>query len=225
MTAPPGRLQLARDRLVFAVLGAAAFGAVEAAHSVAMSHLALGMGWSLLLIGIGAGAAGVIGLGVGVASLALPGRPVGRARRAAGQPQGMEVAAQVTPHVPHEPAVHAVRERRQFLHLPLRFLIAVDGVHRVLASRLRVTAATYRRTSRGSGAVEASWRILASEAETFTAPGGFSPATSHRHGRRPRSRAGSGHDPVLIDAVGRDPPRHHHHRHPRPRVGRAAGHV
>lgn len=80
MTETPSRLQLTRDRVGFAVIGAAAFGAVEAAHSVAMSHLALGIGWSTTLIALGAAAAGVIGLGAGFVSLPLPGRPVGRAR-------------------------------------------------------------------------------------------------------------------------------------------------
>lgn len=83
MTETPGRFQLVRDRLAFAVLGAGAFGAMEGARSVAMSHLAMGMGWSLLLIAIGAGSASVIGVGAGLVSAALPGRPRGRARWAA----------------------------------------------------------------------------------------------------------------------------------------------
>ncbi len=83
MTDAPSRLQLARDRLTFAALGAAAFGAVEAARGLVASSLALGAGTQLTLAVVGAVSAAGIGLAAGLLLLPMPAQPRGRARWAA----------------------------------------------------------------------------------------------------------------------------------------------
>lgn len=166
MTPLPSRAELVRDSLVFAALGAAAFGFIDGARALGAGRLDVQPPAAVTLLLVGATMAAAGGLLPGVLLAVLPPRPLGRVRWGAFLAGGgVALLAQLfvvlfTDPPPFQPLPPLHGSPLAFAAIAVAVGAAILGVYQLVRGAGNVAAAALALLSLGGGWVVAADRAL-----------------------------------------------------------------